>query len=158
MRILKKSIRWSNTIVIMLSVEIKQTKKIKNYGSSNENFNDIIKKYLIISVIEPRFYNLSVWERREVYQRTFYSTLLVDRRTGHVCFKKSVSIILFHVGYLLPRYYLYATSNLVLIILIKKDPSQKSINRLFRNVLSFKWYFYSLFQMIFLSFLNTNQY
>ena len=106
--------------------------------------------YIIISVIEHRFYNLSAWERREVYQRTFYSTLLVDRRTGHVCFKKSVSIIIFHVGYLLPRYYLYATSNLVLIILIKKDPSQKSINRLFRNVLSFKWYFYSLFQMIFL--------
>ena len=94
--------------------------------------------FRIISVIEHRFYNLSAWERREEYQRTFYSTLLVDRRTGHVCFKKSVSIILFHVGYLFPRYYLYAKSNLVFMILIKKDPSQKSINRFFKNVLSFK--------------------
>ena len=71
--------------------------------------------WIIIYVIEHRFYNLSAWERREVYQRTFYSTLQVDRTTGHVCFKKSESIILFHVGYLFPRYYLYATSNLVFI-------------------------------------------
>ena len=111
----------------------------------------------IISVIEHRFYNLSAWERREVYQRTFYSTLLVDLKTGHVCFKKSESIILFHVGYLFPRYYLYATSNLVFIILINKDPSQKSINRLFKNVLSFKWYFYWLLAKISF-FFNTNQY
>ena len=75
-----------------------------------------------------------------MYQRTFYFTLLLDMTTGHVCFKKSESIILFHVGYLFPWYYLYATSNLVFIILIKKDQSQKSINRLFKNVLSFKWY------------------